>query len=286
LPRVFILGLDGCDYRLVDLFGLKELKQAKSGHFPSLIDNRIGSPMSPQVWASFITGTPQTQIQGWRHFNRFGKYERILNMFQITPHLGLVLRKLMFRFIHLVPKNVPLQMFLTDFLSRHRYVGKQDLVGPTLFDVVKSSVAVRVPVWNLSSEHSVMMLTNMLANIPLWESLLWLSTRETFKECLGVTGGDWSLAMGYIELLDSVGHVYPSSYGKQTEAYRSVTDFVAELKAALPKDVLLLIVSDHGMEQNGLHSHECFWSMSQNHDFEPHSITDFYTFILGEVGCV
>lgn len=70
-----------------------------------------------------------------------------------------------------------------------------------------------------------------------------------------VRGRRYELVFGYTSGLDLVGHVSHSRPGVQERAYEEVNQFVGELAGDLRDGDLLLLVSDHGL-QDGLHTRE------------------------------
>jgi len=54
--RVFVLALDGLEYYLVAEWGLKGLQQICFGKLTVPVNEKTGYPLSPEVWATFLTG--------------------------------------------------------------------------------------------------------------------------------------------------------------------------------------------------------------------------------------
>jgi len=65
----------------------------------------------------------------------------------------------------------------------------------------------------------------------------------------------YELVFGYTSGLDLVGHVSHDRPDVQARAYEELDAFVGELVEDLEEDDVLLLVSDHGL-QDGLHTHE------------------------------
>lgn len=51
----FILGLDGLEYHLLEKWNLTNLKQREYGKITVPIERKAKVPVSPEVWASFLT---------------------------------------------------------------------------------------------------------------------------------------------------------------------------------------------------------------------------------------
>ena len=53
---IYVLGLDGLEYDFVERWNCKNLKQREYGKVQVPINEEVGLPLSPEVWASFLTG--------------------------------------------------------------------------------------------------------------------------------------------------------------------------------------------------------------------------------------
>lgn len=97
--------------------------------------------------------------------------------------------------------------------------------------------------------------------------------REFYERCLemamiriarvrrGLRGRKHELVFGYTSGLDLIGHVTHSRPEVQARAYDELDDFVGELRADLGDDDVLMLVSDHGL-QDGLHTEEAMIASS------------------------
>ncbi|EMR73483.1 hypothetical protein MCGE09_00587 [Thaumarchaeota archaeon SCGC AB-539-E09] len=53
---IFILGIDSLDYDLVEKWNLQNLKQLEYNKIKVPINEKLGLPLSSEVWASFLVG--------------------------------------------------------------------------------------------------------------------------------------------------------------------------------------------------------------------------------------
>lgn len=72
----------------------------------------------------------------------------------------------------------------------------------------------------------------------------------------------FELVFGYTSGLDLIGHVSHDRPAVQQRAYEEVNQFVGELAADLTEDDVLILVSDHGL-QDGMHTDEAMIAASQ-----------------------
>ena len=92
--------------------------------------------------------------------------------------------------------------------------------------------------------------------------------------------------MTYFNIADTFGHMYfvkrPEILKEVYEELKKVTE---DLKSQLSEEILLIIVSDHGMVDSGdgvtgRHSCTAFYSLSKNIGWVPKTIYDFYPKII------
>ena len=85
----------------------------------------------------------------------------------------------------------------------------------------------------------------------------------------------------------------PTVYGsfivlKELGIYRKLNLLAYNVNRNMPKDAWLLIVSDHGMQlmpdNTGQHTDYGFYSLNHETVWTPTGITDFYRFIIDEIG--
>lgn len=273
--RLFILALDGLSYELVHLWNLKHLKQERYGKFPSIINRKHGEPLSPQVWGSFVTGITQ-DIDDWK------VYTKIMNWIRWKTPLKWIRGS---EQVSMVFGKRSLLPVLKMVRRQKKYVGKEELVGPTIFDEIPDSIALNIPAYNLNSEWLFGYTQEILnGDMEKYESYCKNLTEEMIEETLRRVDEDWSLFMTWIPLADHMGHVFIARSRKTQNVYNRLNMLAYNVSSRLPEDCLLLIVSDHGMKVSsdgvsGCHTNHAFYSLSKEINWRPRAVTDFYNFI-------
>jgi len=270
--RVCIIGLDGLEYTLVEKFQLENLLQKEYGKIDL---SEFDKKLTPPIWASFITGLPPSKHgvhfeTRWNNIllNRFEKFFRTFHFSHIP------LRRL---FVALKFENKPYWFWLPEHIE-------------TIFDVVKPSIALKIPSYNyfydLYKEYSVLNVyagkePQIKAEKRFWD----LFTKEK-DDCLKhLDTRNWKLFMAQFHITDSIGHMYAGNLSKMYECYVQMNDFVNEVKQLLVGNTLVLIVSDHGMRplESGVfgdHSDYGFYSSNFILNLRNPNITSFKRVIL------
>jgi len=91
---------------------------------------------------------------------------------------------------------------------------------------------------------------------------------------------DWELYMQYFYVLDGIQHVYYKNKIKLMDYYLKFNHFVGREK--MPKDMMLLIISDHGQE-NGLHTNYGYYSCNLKLGLKNPKIYDFKKLIENKI---
>jgi arylsulfatase A-like enzyme len=61
--------------------------------------------------------------------------------------------------------------------------------------------------------------------------------------------------------------------------YERADKFIEKLENKVPDDTFILVISDHGMQRNGVHSDHAFYSTNTLLGLRNPKITDFYGII-------
>lgn len=91
---------------------------------------------------------------------------------------------------------------------------------------------------------------------------------EEKKEALERINEPWDLLIFYTKLLDTSGHLLWGRDEYVEKYYEKIERFARKIKAALSDDVVMIILSDHGMSLlegssvGGRHSHHAYISLS------------------------
>lgn len=266
LSKVFILALDALDYYLVEKWKLRHLMQKQYGKIRSIVNERLGVPVSPQVWGSFITGQKQ-QIDSWEVYNRFFEWLR---------------RKTPFKWIK------GKRQLIYRLGIRPDYVSRRNVSGTTLFDVIPKSIAINVPTYRIDPARRMRLLEAKLnTGLEEYEKESRSLFRETVDELFRKIDCEWDLFMVWIGIADRLGHAFIRSERKTRRLYAKLNLLAYNVNERIPENAFLLIASDHGMQLmpdgTGQHSNYAFYSFNRKVDWKPEKITDFYYFIIDEV---
>jgi hypothetical protein len=278
--RVFILALDGLSYELVNQWNLKYLKQAQHGYIPSIINRKHGEPLSPQVWGSFITGKLQ-DIDDWQVYTKPMNWIRWHTPIQRIRGSSWLINKTLGRKV-LIP-------ILNLIKLQRKFAGNGELRGVPIFDLVPSSIAVNVPLYNLDSEWLFGCTRKILeGDLTAFERHVTTNAQLMIQETYRRIPENWDLFMTWIPIADQMGHVFVSRSRKMRALYAGLNMLAYNVSSRLPEDCLLMIVSDHGMKissdgVSGCHSNHAFYSFNRSIDWQPQRITDFYNFVMSTV---
>lgn len=258
---VYVIGIDGLDYSLVKELDLKNLKQKEFGEVTVPIDEEVGHPVSPTVWATFLTG------------------ERSDKEFEFDSKVRGFLTKLKKKF------NVPDIPYIT---SRPPLFGKlftkdrgfPSLERKTFLDEVESTV-VNVPYYDYSfvEDHPFFINPDMVAK----DFKEFFDKRmEEFKTGLKkMEETSNPLSMIYFNL-DMIQHRFFMDMEYIRDLYMEVDEILGNTR--LNEEFLVMTISDHGFDfEEGTHSNYAFYSANKELELEDPHITDFYDIIMGKL---
>ncbi len=100
------------------------------------------------------------------------------------------------------------------------------------------------------------------------------------KEFLKSLKQDFDFILGYISVIDVIGHLNFGNKFLMQMLYDDLEKIVEQIKNI--RDEPLLILSDHGMKAIGIfgeHSNYGYWSYNKGCDLENPKITEFYSFL-------
>jgi predicted AlkP superfamily pyrophosphatase or phosphodiesterase len=165
-----------------------------------------------------------------------------------------------------------------------RYPERKDIKPPTIFDNPKyKSLHFNIPVYDkiFSTEERDSARNGVIRAISDKKF------RKTFEQKLSdeldqgsenvfkqLKNPDWDLIMQYFYVLDGIQHVFYKNKLKVMDYYMKFNQFVGKVIEKLPKDTMLLIVSDHGGE-NGLHTNYGYYASNIKLNLKNPKISDF-----------
>mgnify|MGYP000642665177 CR=1 FL=1 len=266
MPRIIILGLDGLEYDFVERWNLKNLKQREFGKLEVPINKDLGVPMSPEVWAAFLTG----------------KYLPGLE-FTRTPIVDFILEALRF-----MRKRIPVSLGLGRRIRIKVPLRFPELKERTFLDLTNSK-EINVPYY--SYDHKIFKIMNQF-------NAGKLSLREAVNEVLNVyiyrkrrilyefeNLGDFDVIFAFMHFPDALQHLLLNKPLAIRELYFDLDSYVSRLKRRVDAS-MFLIVSDHGFDlETKEHSMHGFYSSNVPLDPRPRRITDFYNLIVKEIEC-
>jgi len=278
--KVFVLGIDGLEYELVEKFDLENLKQLEYGKVsipkecfiiapargPRLRDTL--QPYTPLVWSTLLTGKTPSQT----NINKvnFIKWDNRLLQFlrENSGRIGL--------------NRVKGKTKLLKALGfKRRYHNKDDFRVKTIFDFAKNPIDISVPCYSKDWKFKLKADKNDVRGF-FEESLSDFKVMR--EETLRRVTESWDLFFSYTRHLDISGHLFFGRRIKMWENYALVDELAGQIKDRLRKGTLLLIVSDHGMNQLenttlGKHGEYAYYSGNMSLGLKAPSITDFYEII-------
>ncbi|UCH31489.1 MAG: alkaline phosphatase family protein [Candidatus Bathyarchaeota archaeon] len=275
---VFILALDGLEYDFVMKWKLRNLLQKTHGKFQIgreywKWDNDFGSPYSPYVWTSFITGV-QPHVHGITGFWTYRS--RLIEFIRRLPILSKFRGK---------------RAFLSRMGVAPELQGKRDLKVNTIFDVIYPSIAIDVLGYNPEREMRVRQFRSR--NVDEYMETSKQNFLELRQRMFEKIKSSWKLLMFYIHYTDAAGHC--CSFRKLKLIYQLMDLLTVQIKEKLRENTVFLIVSDHGITATEKlvgaskdikgapkhsHSTHAFYSLNFKTAWKPKNITDFYPKII------
>ena len=268
--RIMILGIDALEYTLVEKWDLKHLKQIEYGKTVVPIIKGWKEPATVIVWPCLITGvepeemgftTPILFVQPFKWF--FENIHRPIRDFMFRhSYVDNVSEKKVGQEVLNIFKDVTKNAGFT------RPPSKRDIKAPTIFDNKKiKSVHLHIPVYDEELDTLERWIIFDVMDKKIKTSDFVKKYEKEFEDrCKEVfhyvEKNDWDLFMTYFYCLDPIQHALFNRKLTIMNWYLKFNEFVGELKKRLPKDVLLLIVSDHGQEK-GIHTSYGFYSCNK-----------------------
>jgi hypothetical protein len=282
--KCLVLGLDALEYDFVNKFNLNNIKQIEYGKViipkdcyarvnTDYHEDNLSEPQTPRVWFSFITGLLPSNI-GFRPLKWKNKtLNRIYNSYSSIPYLNGVSKKIFKRL---------------DFKEERSEI--QDYAVKTIFDFDKNHYALNVPLvtkdwWGWGYNLDPKDFTDLSSFIDKVLQIQLEKFNEQKEETLNFLekSHNWNLFMGYYYVLDPYGELCFKKPDILKKMYKEIDEFINQINQRVD-DTLILIVSDHGIEQLdktpfGKHSDHAFYSTNMRLGLDKPKITDFYDII-------
>ena len=99
---------------------------------------------------------------------------------------------------------------------------------------------------------------------------------KELEEAITLLKGEWDLFVFYTKMVDYVGHFFAWNKKTMWLFYERLEKFIDEIEKIVDDDTLILVISDHGMKANGVHSDHAFYSTNIKINLENPKIIGFY----------
>ena len=260
--RVVILGIDGLEYRLVEEWDLKNIKQ-RAYSKTDLSDFEV--IVTPPIWASMLTGKkiPEIEkpfIKRQKFIAKKGNITRVKTPWSVK--LGAKILPLSIR------KRIGDAMTPDPFKETYDYLLRTKRYR-TIFDYFEKSWTNGIPSYgrNVSNpDVKSAMYEAVKGNLkPLLEYAM-RTYKDDRKELFEALERDYELIFWYTPFLDEISHFLIRKKLKLMNIYFNINNLVKEVKKELDENDVLYIISDHGMEpipgdpRGGDHSDHGFFS--------------------------
>jgi len=245
--KIFILGLDGLEYNFVREWNLRNLKQQEYGKILVPIDKSKEVPLTPQVWAAFLTG----------------KY--IPSLYFVHPLTTEMLLKMQ-SFLRFLRKFIRISLGLGKKIKIKAPNKFPNLKEKTFIDLTKS-IEINAPYYSYDGA-----VFNILNQFYLG--------KLTLKECIEAMRALYEMRKEQILLeLEKIRDV-DVVFAYMHFFYADLDNYVSVLKSRVEVS-LFLIISDHGFDlETKNHSMHGFYSSNVPLNPKPQRITDFYDLIV------
>lgn len=236
--NVCVLGYDALDPRLVEKFGMENLKQAEYGKTDISEFDKVATPI---IWGSGITGqniesdfTKERGSQTMR--NVLKKPYRTLK--RLSPKSAIALRKFL--------KNIGVLTKIRGDIFKVNV--KRGLGLDTVFDR-NGSVGINIPGYNWENmpKHSMDDFFEDRVDEEEYDKGVWSCYEDTKEKLL--SNLDKNFVMAWFSPADRIGHIWRGDEDKMRETYKELNDLAGKVKEGF--DGLVLIFSDHGMDLMG-----------------------------------
>jgi len=256
MQRMAIIALDGLEPSLITDKTPNLLQDAHG-----TVDVDVSPLQTPVIWAAFLTGQKDNGV------------EMIKFPYDVDEKISRVLDPKRVAAINRFSSNLP--------ISTVSYT-KHDLMHPTIFDLVEKHVALDIPSYNEDPVYLEIRRKIAFAiggQYPEDDLVreVWDRFHEEYETCMKMLDEDWDLFMVHFFVTDVIGHLSLDNVDKLTKCYQTMDHKIGTMTRRI-KDSVILIVSDHGM-QNGLHTRKGFYSINKPLYLHSPKITDFYEII-------
>jgi len=250
--KLFILALDGLDYNLVEKWRLRGIMQRKYGKLRVPVTEE-GFALSPQVWASFLTGRTEEK--------KFVKPKLLVLVETLRKYipLSLGIGKKISKILGTPPIYPELNRdtFLTELPENSYYVFNFPYINFQGLEILRGFI---------KGEYSLKDTRHILRKL----------YQLRMRQVLNLTRREEQLILAYMEFPDLTQHFFPNR--AILHHYLTLDTFIKRLSKRLV-DRVLILVSDHGFDpKTRMHTDYGFYSA--NMDIKLTDIREFHDLIL------
>jgi predicted AlkP superfamily pyrophosphatase or phosphodiesterase len=258
---------------IIESGDFQNLKQMEHGKTEVPLVPAYDRPATAVVWTSLLTGK-NPEEHGIYHFTTYK------NSFMRYLYYQFLHNKLLIKFLRFsLNFNLGCKV-VYDILQKlgikKRYFKKEDIKTKTLFDSIKPSIAISVPVIN----EDVLETYGEIGEGKLKETIE-TSIIQFEKEKLQLYNNlkkPWKFLMVHFMIADVYGHIYYKSIDRITKLYHEFDNLVGDIKRKMGNNALFLIMSDHGTIDD--HTDYGFYSSNIPLGLNHPKITEFFNQIL------
>lgn len=256
--NIFILGLDGLEYNFVKEWNMENLMQKEQGKLIVPINKEKNTPISPEVWAAFLTG--EEIHRGWRRVGIKGRILELLMSLRKRIDLSFGIGNY-FRTEISFPK-----------LNKTTFVDREDATeinAPYYSYEGTVSIVEKVGRGEFSIDEAISELMN-----------LYKKRKKRILRELKEKIPNYNIIFAFLHFPDVIQHFTFTRSHIIKNMYADLDYFVLQLKHFLRDSDTFIIVADHGFDmRKGIHSNYGFYSSNIGLKPKPLKITDFYYLI-------
>lgn len=282
MEKILILGYDGLEPKLVDLFLCNSIMQKEHGKTDI---SEFNIALTPVLWGSFILGkNVEHHFVSSKRSKLAGLIKKFGEFLEGFPHpISDLKRKL--------GRKTKITSRVLGRSGKEGWDFDSKDYNPTIFDFVENSKALFVPTYSewdpVKDGRKVVgdVFTSKMEDKEYWD-YIWENFYMKKEELLYSVEKDYNLLMCHIQIADSSGHRFFSDLKKMKKVYRKLDSLTKKVKEIW--EDWILIVSDHGMERLGkfgTHSNldYGFYSSSKKFSLNSPKFTEFFDIIADEL---
>lgn len=260
---ICILAMDGLEAKFVEKWKLRNLLQEYHGTISlNNFKEKYGRIHSLEIWTAFLTGKMPEKTLCW---------------YKVRASVSFAKKILRYTKLYGIAKKIFVK-YKPGVLVEYQSVKKYGLNA--LPDKIQPSATVDMILYDKYGSKFRKLARAINKDLKEYEEESYRQFRERMNKLKKLISGQerYRLILAYFRLADNMGHVFSKHRKKVFQAYLAL-DRLAYLVRRRYRGVVL-IMSDHGMNENGEHSMESFWSLNTKPPFTPRSIIELHDLVL------